>query len=74
MVYHRIIRNEDVRGQFIEPDTEQARLIADYVERYKTGLGAEPAGLHWLPELGDYVFLPPPAGLVPEVEDYDLPH
>jgi hypothetical protein len=58
-------------GQFIEPHTEQARLTADYVERYKTGLGAEPP-VHWLPEFGNCVCVPP--GLVPEVEDYDLSH
>jgi hypothetical protein len=58
-------------GQFIEPHTEQARLTADYVERYKTGLGVEPP-VHWLPEFGNCVCVPP--GLVPELEDYDLSH
>lgn len=62
--YHRIIRNEEVQGQYIEPDAKQARTILEYVERYRAGLGRDPVGLHWLPELGDFVFLPSAEGMV----------
>lgn len=54
-----IIRNENVEGQFIDADAEQARLITAYYERYKAGLGREPVGLHWLPEIKEFVLLSP---------------
>lgn len=63
LVYHRIIRNESVEGTFIEPNTEQARQISAYIERYRASLGVAPVGLHWLPELEDFVFLPPAEGI-----------
>jgi Ni/Co efflux regulator RcnB len=55
--YHRIIRNESVEGSFIELDKTQAHIVDDYISRYHAGLGYPPAGLHWIPELGDFVFV-----------------
>jgi hypothetical protein len=60
-------------GQFIEPDTEHARLTADYVEQNKTGLGVEPLGCIGCRNSAT-TSASRPAGLVPEVEDYDLSH
>lgn len=61
--YRRIIRNEDVQGQFIELDAEQAHKVDEYITRYLAGLGHPPVGLHWIPELEDFVFLPPAEGI-----------
>lgn len=62
--YHRIIREEQVDGVFIEPDANQARTVESYITAYRASLGYAPVGLHWIPELRDFVFLPPAEGIV----------
>ena len=64
MVYRRIIRDEQVEGTFVELNEEQARTVESYITRYRAGLGTDPVGLHYLPELGDFVFLPPAEAIV----------
>lgn len=64
MTYYRILRKEDISGQYIVPDERQERVIGSYVERYRAELGQEPVGVHYLYELAEFVFLPPTEAIV----------